>query len=74
MTLTYKCVDFDVKYKYFPGEKPVCNYGDGSGYPGANEEVDIIDISYCGTSFLSVLEDNMPEIECLILEKIHAGD
>jgi len=69
-TITFKGIDFEVEYDYQPEEKPVYNYGDGYGYPGFNEEVDITSIKFQGVEFYDILENDIDEIESLILNKI----
>jgi len=69
-TITFKGIDFEVEYDYQPEEKPVYNYGDGYGYYGFNEEVDITSIKFQGVEFYDILENDIDEIESLILNKI----
>lgn len=37
-----------VKFEYIEGEDPVYDYGDGSGYPGSPDQVNITSIKYLG--------------------------
>ena len=68
-TFTYENIDFDIDYNFYPEEKQVYNYGDGSGYSGSPAEVEILRIEIGGYDMGELLKDYVIEaLENLILE------
>jgi len=68
-TITFKGIELVVKFDYQPEEKPVYNYGDGSGYPGCKEEYTIEDIIHNDESILELFDHNLFDIEITNLLK-----
>lgn len=50
-------IPFEVSFTYYPEEKMVRYYSDGSGYPGSPEAIEIENITHKGTSFLTLFEE-----------------
>ena len=48
---------FMVSFDYYPEEKMVRYYSDGSGYPGSPEAIEIVDVTHKDTSFLTLFEE-----------------
>lgn len=47
---------FEVSFEYYPEEKMVRYYKDGSGYPGSPASIEIVDVTHKETSFLDFFE------------------
>lgn len=60
-TYTYQEVDFDIEYNYYPEEKAVMYYPDGSGHPGSSAEVEILKIEVMGYDMLELLNNYVVE-------------
>lgn len=60
----YLDIDFDLEYDFYPAERQVYNYGDGSGYPGAGAEVDIRSIKVGDYDVYDVLQQS-------VIDKLH---
>lgn len=61
----YVC-DFD----YFPAEKMVWNYGDGSGYPGAPKMADLVSCKHYGQEIIHMMSKlEREELETKFLEE-----
>jgi hypothetical protein len=61
--LNIKGVDFDVVYDYRPEEPPSRCLADNTGYPGAIEVLDILQISHKETDFTQFYEGDMDKIK-----------
>ena len=73
--MTYRGVDLDIEFDYQPYEPMVMYYKDGSGYPGADEDIEcIINIEHNGVCFLDLLEEQEPEIAECILKTMHESN
>ncbi len=64
-------LDLDIEFDYQPEEAAVMYYGDGSGYPGCSEQMDICLISHDGYDITEYFEDDMEAIEELVYENLH---
>lgn len=57
-TINYCGVDFEVQYDYYPEEKEVRYYADGSGYPGCPESFEFISITIGGVDVMELCEEH----------------
>lgn len=71
MIEVYLELELIVDYDYQPEEPMVRYYPDGSGYPGAAEEVTVTSVKFGNVELISELSDEqIEEIEEQILENI----
>ena len=68
--LNYKGVELDIDFDYREAEMQVLDYGDGSGYPGYPEFVEINEILHKGVDISLLVENDMNEIKNLILKEL----
>jgi len=73
--IDYRGVELDIEFEYQPYEPMVMYYPDGTGYPGADEDITgIISIEHNGVCFLDLLEEQEPEICEAILKQMNEVD
>lgn len=70
----YKGVMFDVEYYHQPEEKQILHCGDGSGYEGCSESVELSDIKLNGVSLMLPFEECQEDIESEILTYLKNQD
>jgi len=68
-TIVFRGIELVVKFDYQPEEKPVYDYGDGSGYPGSSELYTIEDIIHNDESILSLFDHGKYDEEIINLLK-----
>lgn len=74
-TINYRDVELDVEFNFYPEEKMVMYYKDGSGYPGSPAAIEFIEVSIRGTIITDLFDaSQMKEIEELIWEVIFLND
>jgi len=65
-TITFRGIEFDVDYDFYPGEKATYDY------PGCPPCVETIgEITHNGTDFTEFLEEHKDEIAQIIYEQEH---
>lgn len=66
--ITYKGIELIVEYNITLGDDQVSYYGDMSGYPGSDDEIEIkhIRVSDSNIDIYDLLEDNLEEIKELL--------
>lgn len=66
--ITYKGIELIVEYNITYGDDQVSYYGDMSGYPGSDDEIEIkyIRVSDSNIDIYDLLEDNIEEIKELL--------
>ena len=73
-TIKYKGVELDIEFYFSPAETEVRYYGDGSGYPGCAEEVEIYSIEHNGDSVMELVEDQLTSIEEELIKNIYENN
>lgn len=65
-------ITFEVDFDFFPEEKQVNYYKDGTGHPGAPAEVEINDIRHKGTDFTEFFREKglMDEVEEIAWDEV----
>jgi len=72
--IIYKGLDLRVNYDYQPEEKMVMYYGDGSGYPGCAESLEINTISLGDYDLTELLENDRGKITDAIYAEWRKND
>lgn len=69
-TINFKGVEMEVNFDYTPAEPMVRYYSDGSGYPGAAEELDICWVTIADMDWKDYLSDKcLDEISAQLSEE-----
>jgi len=70
-TIEIQKIPFEVEFNYTPEEKEVLYYKDGTGYPGCDSKVELIEVMHKGTDFLDFLSiEQIKDFEAKIEEYI----
>ena len=73
-TIKYKGVEIDIEFYFSPAEPEVRYYGDGSGYPGCGEEIEIYSVGHNGSDISELIEDQLTSIEEELIRDIYENN
>lgn len=71
-SFTFKTLEIDVGFNYYPGEPEIRYYSDGSGYPGLPAYIEIVDIYHQTVNIFEFFEETnlLSQLEVYMMENL----